>query len=348
MNTTLKVFVILISSMTLFIQDTSLANDQLRGSIAKLMKVESKYVKLKKQKLGMTSSQNYIFEINKQKFVLKLFKKRIKLESRKNEIEAIKILSKLELGPKLVAIAGDNSFYIREYANGGIAKPSDFQNEKFLINLAKTLRKLHNYNTNINTKKTLENRLEKHYNSIKRKKIALPSGFEESYEKFKALYAKLPKYNGFCHNDLNPLNIIASENGVISFIDLENCGNANIYEELGYITLLCGIFDENLKFFLKNYFEKESVQTELEAIKLAQKLTCLLTSVVWFDFSESKKDKKMPIETRQKSLDDLLNSVDLKSAKSFITEGKTISIRSRNKLLIKQYALAFYKLYLTI
>lgn len=339
-------FVIL--SLILCSQSFSIDNNELKESVAKLMNVKFNDIKLKKQKLGMTSSQSYICEINGQKYILKLFKKRTKSEQRKNEMESVKILSKLDLGPKLVAAAEDDSFYIREYTKGKLVKSSDFQNEKVLINFAKALKKLHSYNTDMESQKTLINRSEKHYKSIMKKKVALPFGFEKSYAKFQELYSKLPNQKGFCHNDLNPLNILISKNGEVSFIDLENCGNANVYEELGYATLLCGISDKNLELFLKSYLERNPSQTEIAAVKLAQKLVSFLTFAVWLDFSESKKDKKIPIETRRKALNDLLNSKDLKTAEDFINENKTVSIKSRNKMLIKQYALAFYKRYLNL
>ncbi len=341
-----RILGIAILFLALCTQSFSIDYNELKESVAKLMNVKSKDIKLKEQKLGMTSSQNYIFEIDNQKYILKLFKKQTKSEQRKNEIESVKILSKLNLGPKLISVAADDSFYIREYTEGKIAKAFDFQNEKTLINLAKALRKLHDYNTDVESQKTLVNRLEKHYKSIMKKKIALPSKFENSYAEFQDLYLKLPNQKRFCHNDLNPLNILISKSGEISFIDLENCGNANVYEEFGYVTLLCGISDKDLSLFLENYLERTPLQTELHAVKLAQKLVSFLTSIVWFDFSESKKDKKIPIETRQKSLDDLLNSKDLKTAEDFINASETVSVKSKNKLLIKQYALAFYKRYL--
>lgn len=343
-----KIFGIMVFSLALYGQNVSIANNTLKDSIAKLMNINQKDIKLKKQKFGMNSSQNYIFEINNQKFVLKLFKKRTKLEFRKNEIESVKIFSKLGLGSKFIAVAEDNSFYIREYTDGKIVKPSDFQNQKFLINFAKALKKLHDYDTDITSPKSLEYCLEKHYQSIIKKKIALPSNFEKAYKECKELYSKLPKRKGFCHNNLNPHNIIISENGNISFIALSNCGISNIYEELGYVTLLCGIFDKNLQLFLENYLGTQASQKEFEVVKLAQKLVSFLTSLVWFDFSETKKDKKISIEERQKFLDDLLKSKDFKSAKDFIKDGKIVSIKSRNKLLVKQYALAFYKNYLQL
>lgn len=343
-----KIFGIMVFSLALYEQNVSIANNTLKDSIAKLMNINQKDIKLKKQKFGMNSSQNYIFEANNQKYVLKLFKKRTKLEFRKNEIESVKIFSKLGLGAKLIAVAEDNSFYIREYTDGKIVKSSDFQNQKFLINFAKALKKLHDYDTDITSPKSLEYCLEKHYQSIIKKKIALPSNFEKVYKECKELYLKLPKRKGFCHNNLNPHNIIISENGNISFIDLVNCGISNIYEELGYVTLLCGIFDKNLQLFLENYLGTQASQKEFEVVKLAQKLVSFLTSLVWFDFSETKKDKKISIEERQQFLDDLLKSKDFKSAEDFIKDGKIVSIKSRNKLLVKQYALAFYKNYLQL
>lgn len=340
-----KIFGSLLLVLGLLNSSNVFASETLSESVAKTMEVEKDKIKLKKSGFGMTSSGTYTFELNDEKYIVKIFKKRIKPEAREREIENVKIIAKLGLGSEFVKSAEDNSYYIRKFTKGRIAKPRDFKNEDTLISLAKALKKLHEYKADFQARTQLV-RFEKHYKSIMKKKVALPSGFEKEVERYKELLLSLPQRIGFCHNDLNRFNIIVSEDGGISLIDLANCGNANVFEELGYVTLLLGIQDENMNIFLKSYFERDPNEAELNAVKLAQKLTCFLTAVVWLDFSETKSDKKTPIETRRKALDDLLKSKDFKTAEEFIKEGEFVSVKSEDKLQIKQYAMAFYKKYL--
>lgn len=341
-----KTFLFSLVFAFLTLSDISLVNSQtLPDSVALLMKTSPKDIELKKQRKGSTPAGNYSFQLNDKKYIVKVFAKRQNSESRQKEIEAVKIFSNLGIGAKFVASNSDNSFYVREFVQGKTLKYENLQNDETLVTLAKALRKLHAYECEFASKNQL-NRAEKHYARIIKKKIATPSFFGDSYENYKKHSDSLAIKPGFCHNDLNPHNIIVSDNGSISFINLENCGNSNTYEELGYVTMLNGIFGEKLETFLKTYFDSDPTQDDLNAVKLSQKLVSFLTSLGYFDFSESKKDKDIEIKTRIKTLDDLLDSDALKSAVEFIKEDKYISVKSRQKDLVKQYALAFYENFL--
>lgn len=97
-----------------------------------------------------------------------------------------RFFSDLGLGAKLIAVGDKHSFYIREYLPGRTLKYSDLQDNKTLITLAKALRKLHKHKEagEIKPSRTLLDRAEKHFQSLVKKDIATPSGFEESYTKF--------------------------------------------------------------------------------------------------------------------------------------------------------------------
>ncbi len=325
----------------------SVKANTLPDSVAQLMKITPKEIDLKKQRKGMTSAGTYSFKLNGKEYILKVFSKRQNQESRQKEIDSVKIFSELNLGAKFVANNPDNSFYIREFVQGKPFKYEYLQDDKNLVTLAKALKKLHGHKTDLTSRNQL-NRAEKHYDRIIKKKIAMPTSFEDSYNKFKTLNASLIVESGFCHNDLNPHNILLSDNGNINFIDSSNAGNSNIYEELGYVTMLNGVLGEKLETFLNAYFGRAPSQDELNAVKLSQKLVCFLTSLVYFDFSESKKDKDIDLKTKIKTLDDVLNSDSQESALDMIKEDKYVSIKSRPKDPVKQYALAFYKSFLNM
>ena len=160
--------------------------NELKISVAELMNVETKQIELKKQTEGMTSSQSYSFTLNDKKYIVKIFAEKHNLEYRKKEVNVTKIFSDLGLGAKLIAVGDKHSFYIREYLPGRTLKYSDLQDNKTLITLAKALRKLHKHKeaSEIKPSRTLLDRAEKHFQSLVKKDIATPSGFEESYTKF--------------------------------------------------------------------------------------------------------------------------------------------------------------------
>ena len=334
--------------VSIFLLNLSIAADtSLKDKVAQAMNVNPEQIKFKNQKGGMTSAVNLQFSIDGTKYLVKIFSKKKTKEMRQKEIESVRTFSDLGLGSKLIAVAPDNSFYIREYIPGKVLKFKDTQNEKVLISVAKSMKKLHEFKADIPSRSLLE-RVQKHFERIKKKGIATPTGFDESFEKFKVFSSKLKNTSAFCHNDLNPQNILISDEGKIYFIDFGNSGMANIYEELGYFTALNGIEGEMLLKFLNAYFGRDPTKEELEAVKLAKKLVYFASACVYFDFSETKKDKKIDIQERIKELNDLLGSNDLPVVLTLIQKRKVPSVKSRNKDLVRQYALACYREFLDL
>lgn len=127
------------------------------------------------------------------------------------------------LGAKLIAVSDKNSFYIRGYIPGKTLEYNDLRDDTVLENLASALRKLHGHKCSCNELAGgLLGRAEKHYKRIAKKKIAVPSDFEKSYENFKEIIKSLKISNGFCHNELNPHNILLTPEEKISFVDFAN------------------------------------------------------------------------------------------------------------------------------
>ena len=334
----LKIFLVSIFALS----SSICAENFIKDSVAKAMDVSPNKIEFKNLRKGMTSAKNLKFDLEGKQYIAKVFHKRKKEEAKEKEIAAVKIFSDLNLGTKLVAAAKDNSFYIREYVPGKTLKFADVQNEKVLKNTAKAMKKLHEFKSDVSSR-NLESRAEKHFKSINKKDIAVPTGFEKSFEQFKNLCSKLKNSKGFCHNDLNPHNILLTDDERILFIDFGNSGMGNIYEELGYFTALSGIFDDALSKFLDFYFERKATKDELETVKLAQKIVLFVSACVYFDFSETKNDKKIKKEKRIEKLDSLLKSGDLPAVFDIIKNNKVPSVRIRNKDRVRQYALACYK-----
>jgi thiamine kinase-like enzyme len=321
--------------------------EKLTISVSEVLNVKPEKIKLKKYKKSKSLAGIYSVEAENKKYVLKVFGKMHDKVSRKNETESEKIFSELRVGSKFIGNPRDDSFYIREFVEGKTSRFKDWEDEKNLKIFAEALKKLYAYKSEVTAKNYVQ-RVDEHYKRINEKAIALPSTFRDSYESFKTQYEKLEKKEGFCHTRLRPINVIISKDKKIHFINGDGCGNANIYEELGYFTLLSGVSDENLLVFLESYFGRSLSKKEIDIVKSYQKLACFLVAIKYFEFSESKKDKEIAIKGRVKNLDKMLKSKNLTPIAEIIKKNCYINLKSRKKDLVKEYALSFYKSYLSM
>jgi thiamine kinase-like enzyme len=221
-------------------------------------------------------------------------------------------------------------------------------NDETLKSLAKTLRRMHGAEqvTPSSSGEDMAFKAERHYKSIKKKGIAVPSSFDKQYEKFKEDLAQLDslKKTAFCHNDLNPASIIVTENNKIYFVDFRRAGNGNIFEDLGYLTVTNNINGERLDVFLRAYWGRKPTDEEMRAVKLARRWTYEVSAIVWFDYSETKQEKKIPVTKRIANLDDRPESKDIALARKVISEGKYVNPKNKDKELVKLWAVAFHTL----
>jgi thiamine kinase-like enzyme len=346
----LKVFSFLILFVTTItcISPANSEEENLRETVATVMKVDSKKIKLKKRSKLKRVTRKYEFSIGEKKYMLNVFDEKEDDKARKKGIELAKIFSEEGLGAKFIGKAENDSLYVTEFIEGKTAKFGDFRDKENLKMLAHTLKKLHCCKI-IMQKKSQADYVEKYYESIERKKVALPSNFGKSYEKYKKLIAK--NLSGICmalcHNHLNPHNIIISPNKIF-LINFGRCGLTNKFEELGYVTLLNGIQGHDLEIFLEEYFCRKPDKEEISAVMLSQKLVCFSTSMAYFNFSESKQDKKIKIKDRVDALDKMLQSENIPLVFTFFEKNSYTSPMSRKKDSVKAVALSFYKSWLEL
>ena len=296
------------------IQNNTNNETSIRKIASEIMHVPAKKIDLKKEHKGMTSAGSYSVSIDGSKYILKIFSKKQSTAARKKEIKSLQIFSDLKIGAKFLGNDKNNEGYILAYIEGTELKYKDVSDEKILKKLADAIKKLHDYKTGEQARSQLE-RAEKHYKRILRNKVALPSGYEEHYLRYKKEITNIKNDIVFCNNDLNPNNIILGSDGKIYFVDVTNSGNSNRFEDIGYLTMLNGIYGKNLEIFLEEYFGRKPTEAEITLVKKYQKFTCFLTSIVWFDFSESEKEKSTSYKDRVTKLDKMLKSDKIKTWK---------------------------------
>ncbi|MDR2666614.1 MAG: phosphotransferase [Holosporales bacterium] len=313
---------------------------------AKVMDVRPQKIKLSKLGNWKGLAGKYAFSVGKKKYVLNVFSKTKVDAARKEEIELTRIFSECGIGASFIGKAADNSMYVVEFLNGKTAKFENFHDEKILKTLANVLKKLHKCKV-IMREKRQASYVKKLCQNIAKRKTAVPSSFWESYEKYKKLSNNFEMYMVLCHNNLNPQNIIILSDKIV-FINPGSCGIANLFQELGYVTLSNGINGHNLDIFLKEYFGRPPDMEEFKTVKLAQKLACFAMSAAFFDHSESKKDKEIKMKDRVNAIDEALKSANILPISTLIEKNTLTNPKLRKKNYIRKAAIGFYKNWLEL
>lgn len=299
---------------------------------------------------GMTAIKLYTFEIHGKKYVLRALKIKHPIERRKTEILAHTLAANLGIAPPLNFVDDKNLIMIMPYIQGHTLSNKDLQNPKTIETLGKMIAKLHQIKVDFPKTRTQVERAQKHHQSTLEKGIALPLKFEQAFRDFistSTTREALEQHNQtLCHADLNPLNILVDNDGKIYIIDWTTATRDNLYTDLGYFGFLNGLTDAQSRAFLTAYFGHLPNEQEWKQYKLAQKNTSLLTATVWFDFSESERDKKIPMKSRVKNLEELLAKDDLKMGQQYIKEGEIVSPMTGKPEEIRLFALGFFKTYL--
>ncbi len=297
---------------------------------------------------GMTSAQLFVFSLAGKKYVLRTMKKHHPLQERLNEVKAHSIAESIGIAPKLLYVDPDYGFVIMDFVDGHTITRSELNDECNLKKLGLMLAKLHNYSGDFDGYRPQTARARKHYKRAVRKKgVAFPSDYDRLYNDFIREGETIAKTDQvLCHGDLNAANILASKTGEIFIIDWPSATIDNRYTDLGYLTFLNGLDEAKSQVFLEAYLGRKARAPEWEKLKQAQRRTRFLTSVVWFDFSESEEDKHIPKSQRVANLDKLLQSPDLMTAEDYIQQQIVVSPASKDTKAIRLFALGFLKSYL--
>lgn len=296
---------------------------------------------------GFSSSNLFVFSVDGQRYVLRVLDPNIldnpapTLNKRMREVLAHRAASEQGLAPELIYTDANALILIMRYIDGHTLSREDFKEDSFLLELGSSLRRFHQSSVQLPEKRTQLDRAKKHYESAKQKGIAFPSNFNSLYELFMK-EGELAGEEMLCHGDLHAGNILVRD-GKPYFIDFAGATYDHPFTDIGYLTLLSGMSSEQAATFLKGYLGRSVTADEEKMLELAQTRICFLTSVVWFDYSETEDELKKPLQERVDRLDVLLAFSPLKTGHEYILEGRTVNPSVAPAREIQQFALGFLK-----
>lgn len=300
---------------------------------------------------GFSGSKLYTFSVGSEKYVLRVIDpKRLDnplptLDKRKNEVIAHKMASDLGVAPEFIYSDSDALIIIMKFIEGHTLSKNDLGDKDVLQRLGRALRKIHDSRPSFPWNFTQLDRARKHYKRAKVKGIAFPSIFQKQYDQFEAEISGLGDETVFCHGDLNPANILVKD-GQVYFIDWQKASFDHRYGDFGYFTLLSGMNSNESSIFLEAYLGRPPSYEELKMIDLAQQRASLLTSIVWFEFSESKEELQLPRQSRIERLDQALTSPNTKRGQEYIFSKETVNPLEEPSREVQKFGLAFLKEYL--
>lgn len=297
---------------------------------------------------GMSSTKLYCFSAEEKKYVLRIFPAKYPAQKRAKEVQAHQIAAQMGIAPKLLYVDKKANVLLMPFVDGHTLSFVDLKSPRVLRNLGKSLQKFHSYSGSFDQNRTQLARVKKHYERALKKGVSFPTIMAKVYEEYVKESQLLEKEEKvLCHGDLNPNNILVTDDGNILIIDWTNATWEDPCAEIAYLTFLSGFTPRQTEAFLQAYLGRSPTVSELNQLNLYQKRVSFLTSTIWFDFSESPDALKVPMKERVDHLDRHLRSPCLMTGTDYIRSGEIVSPTSGDHDAIKWTALGFLKTYIT-
>jgi thiamine kinase-like enzyme len=297
---------------------------------------------------GWTSSQVFKVSLKQKDYVVRLLKEHDSLFNREQEIIAYKIASNLGIAPFLHYTDPEARFFITDYIEGRPLSREDLKSPETIKKIGSMIRLLHKHPAEgFQREHPQSKRVKKHYERAKNtRNIAHPSCLKGVYEDYQLRSKELEDFSHvLSHSDLNANNILIGQDGHLWFVDFTGASFDHQFADLGYFSFVNGLSEDQDSALLSEYFERSPTSTELALFRESKYRTSFITSIVWFDFSESKEDKLIPVEERIKRCDEDLADPKLISGEDLVKNDAVISPASKPSL-VRAQALSFLKTYL--
>lgn len=200
-------------------------------------------------KLHGLNNTNYKIKYLNNQYFLRLSNKSISEENKEKYI--ISLFSKYNLSAEVFYHNPNKNLLIIKWITGIMPTEDEFSSENFINKLTTKLKTMHKLNVPYTFnpfKEIIDN-----FTICKNLKIQLPSYIDMLLDKLKEIEIYSMKHidYGLCHNDLNPSNILIS-NDKIYYVDFEFSAMNDIFYDLATLSWM---MNENGKdYLLKAYF----------------------------------------------------------------------------------------------
>lgn len=241
---------------------------------------------------GNSLSKNYLITTSSQKYVLRSMEH--KSEQRSNaEIYAMLAADALAIGPKIYNAYPADRMLLMDYVESKPWNMSEAQKPENCLKIADVLRKAHTIPRSPYQDTTRFEVMEKFYNELR---VIAPiriyvdaaiMGVRTGYNALKNVPGSHPTT---IHNDLNPGNILVTQDDKILLIDWEGTNWEDPFYDLSYFAIMHGYNGEHEHLLLSGYLGKEPSQDELLRYSLTKKgnLARLAMSCFYIAFVQCK------------------------------------------------------------
>jgi thiamine kinase-like enzyme len=190
------------------------------------------------------------------------------LEVRKHETDAAIYAGERGIGPRVVYVDANYYVIIMDFVSGTHLTSLVINNQEKLKILLQLIKQLHMSTGHFPTGLTVFERVRIQIRQLEGSEIPFPSkSVQNALNKLK-YYEKLFENEPLapCHNDLNALNIIISEN-VFKFIDWSDAGMGHVFSDLGFFSLVNCLGEEQDSKVLDLYLERLPSKKEFNLFK---------------------------------------------------------------------------------
>jgi len=205
---------------------------------------------------GRSQSETFKFEINDNWYVIRLNHSE---DSTKNQRELYMLQEASQRGfaPYVHYASSDASIILMDYVHGRTSTSEQAKKPENIANLAVTLRQVHDLPVNPNAQISVFKRMQKLYRSMKEKIITNPE-LDAAVEQLSSLKRDLDLFAIPCstsHGDLNPCNILFTDQGIM-LIDWSENGCEDPFYDLSCFALCHNYHANEEELLLTHYLGK--------------------------------------------------------------------------------------------
>jgi thiamine kinase-like enzyme len=235
---------------------------------------------------GLSDSTIYKVENKDKQWVVRFIGHR-SMEDKLREINAQSIASQEGWGPLLYASDSDQGWIIMDYIKPTLLSASDRMNEETYIKLGRCLQKIHTGPAFFSGKPIVQEIEELLSKLQQTNKIPRSINYKVLKEIIASVKKNYPRTIAPTHRDLNPNNIIFSDNKIF-VIDFENAAQDDPFYDLATIGIFYIFHPYHEKIFLNSYFNRDYTLQEYAYYQEMKQLAFLFYGFNFLDFIPEK------------------------------------------------------------